>query len=82
VDTSGFTVKMEEQRERARADAKAKRAVVSVAELPALRSVFEGYNGLEASGTIATLLRNGEPVDRLEAGEDGQIVIDRTSFYA
>jgi len=82
VDMDGFTAKMQEQRERARADAKAKRAVVSVADVPALRSVFEGYKGLETTGTIVSILADGTHADRLDAGAAGQFVLDRTSFYA
>jgi alanyl-tRNA synthetase len=73
---------MNEQRERARADAKAKRAVVNVADLPALRSVFTGYEGLETTGTVLSLLVDGAPAEVLEAGARGQIILDRTSFYA
>ena len=82
VDGDGFEAKMNEQRERARADARAKRAVVSVADLPALRSTFEGYSGLEATGTIVSILVDGAPVEVLEAGARGQLILDRTSFYA
>jgi alanyl-tRNA synthetase len=82
VDSVGFELKMNEQRERARADARAKRAVVSVADLPALRSNFEGYAGLESTGTVVSILVNGAPVDVLEAGARGQLILDRTSFYA
>jgi alanyl-tRNA synthetase len=82
VDIAGFETKMNEQRERARADAKSKRAVVSVNDLPALSSAFAGYGGLEAAGTVLSLLVGGAPVDTLEAGASGQIILDRTSFYA
>ena len=82
VDTAEFELKMNEQRERARADARAKRAVVSVADVPALRSEFAGYDGLDAGGSVLTLLVDGAPVERLEAGASGSLVLDRTSFYA
>jgi alanyl-tRNA synthetase len=82
VDGAGFEAKMKEQRERARADARAKRAVVSFADLPALRSTFEGYSGLEAAGTVVSILVDGATVDVLEAGARGQLILDRTSFYA
>jgi alanyl-tRNA synthetase len=82
VDSVGFELKMNEQRERARADARAKRAVVSVADLPALRSSFEGYAGLESTGTVVSILVDGAPADVLEAGARGQLILDRTSFYA
>src|SRR5579875_1053945 len=47
VDSVGFEQHMTAQRERARADAAAKRAVVTVTDVPTLSSAFEGYGGLE-----------------------------------
>ncbi len=82
VDTIEFEQKMNEQRERARADAAAKRAVVTIAELPAVKSEFTGYNGLESDGEIVAILKDDKPVEVLAAGERGVIVLDRTSFYA
>ncbi len=83
VDTVAFDRLMEEQRERARRDAAAKREVVELADLPAMRSRFTGYDeGLEANGTVVALLKEGKPVDVLDEGDAGTIVLDRTSFYA
>ncbi|HTX55473.1 MAG TPA: alanine--tRNA ligase, partial [Candidatus Acidoferrales bacterium] len=82
VDTVEFEAAMNEQRERARADAKAKRAVVSLAELPAVSSQFAGYGGLESDGEIVAMLAADKPVETLSAGQKGVIVLDRTSFYA
>jgi alanyl-tRNA synthetase len=82
VDLAGFAAAMDQQRERARADALKKRAVVSVAELPAIVSDFTGYDGLESDGTVVSILRGNESVGRAEPGEDVQLVLDRTSFYA
>jgi alanyl-tRNA synthetase len=47
-----------------------------------LRSTFEGYSGLEAAGTVVSILVDGATVDVLEAGARGQLILDRTSFYA
>ncbi len=82
ADMEAFERSMNEQRQRARSDAKSKRAVVNVNDLPALRSSFVGYAGLESDGTVLSLLSAGVPVDVLEAGATGEIVLDRTSFYA
>ncbi|GAC1491150.1 MAG: alanine--tRNA ligase [Vulcanimicrobiaceae bacterium] len=82
VDLAGYDRAMREQRERARADAKRKRAVVSVAELPALASEFTGYESLTGAGIVRTILRDGAAIDALEAGIEAQIVLDRSSFYA
>jgi alanyl-tRNA synthetase len=82
VDMPEFERAMREQRERARADAARKRTVVAVAELPAIVSEFTGYGGLESDGVVRALVRNGETVHALHAGEEGQVVLDRTPFYA
>ena len=82
VDMPGFEIAMEEQRERARADAAKKRAVVTVAEMPAVASEFTGYDGLEADGRVRWISVNGGPVESISDGDEAQIVLDRTSFYA
>jgi alanyl-tRNA synthetase len=82
VDTAAFDVKMQEQRERARADAASKRATVTVSDLPSVRSEFSGYAGLAAQGTILGILVDGVPVERVEQGASAQLILDRTSFYA
>jgi alanyl-tRNA synthetase len=82
IDTDEFDSAMSEQRQRARRDAAAKRAVVTLAELPAIKSEFLGYEGMEADGSIVGLLKNGELVEELRAGDEGQVILDRTSFYA
>jgi len=82
VDLAGYHTAMREQRERARADAKSKRAVVSVADMPAIVSEFTGYEGLTGSAIVRTILLEGMAVDVLAAGAQAQIVLDRSSFYA
>ncbi len=82
VDHAGFTAAMQEQRERARRDAAAKRAVVTLAELPATKTEFLGYEGLEADGEIVAILRDNDLAQELHAGDAAQIILDRTSFYA
>jgi alanyl-tRNA synthetase len=82
LDGAGFDAAMEEQRERARADAKKKRAVVSVAEMPAIVSEFTGYDGLESDGRVVSILRDSQAVDHVDDGDEASLVLDRTSFYA
>jgi alanyl-tRNA synthetase len=82
VDMTGFAEHMEEQRARARADAAAKRAVVAVTDLPAATSEFLGYGTLESEGTIVGLLKDGVPVESIAAGDEAQVILDATSFYA
>jgi alanyl-tRNA synthetase len=82
IDEAGFHAEMERQRARARADASKKRAVVTLADLPAVTTTFTGYEGLESEGEIVALLREEKSVGQLAAGERGGIVLDRSSFYA
>ncbi len=82
VDLPGFEAHMEAQRTRARADAAKKRAVVSVADIPAIVSLYTGYEGLETDGTILSLLQGDVTVDTIVDGNEAQIVLDRTSLYA
>jgi alanyl-tRNA synthetase len=83
VDTVAFDRLMQEQRERARADAAAKRDVVALADLPAIRSRFTGYDeGLETDGEIVAALRDGKPVPALAAGDEGALILSATPFYA
>jgi alanyl-tRNA synthetase len=82
VDTIGYQEKMTEQRDRARADAKSKRATVTVSDLPTVKSEFAGYAGLNAKGAIVAILVDGASVEHVEQGANAQIILDRTSFYA
>jgi alanyl-tRNA synthetase len=82
IDVPGFESAMEEQRSRARADALKKRATVTVADAPSIASEFTGYDGLESDGVVRSILRDGAAVPSLAAGEEAQLVLDRTSFYA
>ncbi|MFY9740241.1 MAG: alanine--tRNA ligase [Candidatus Cybelea sp.] len=83
VDAVAFDRLMEEQRERARRDAAAKRDVVAITDLPALRSSFTGYDeGLEADGEVVAALNDGKSVASLSQGDEGVLILDRTPFYA
>ncbi|MFN0087629.1 MAG: alanine--tRNA ligase [Blastocatellia bacterium] len=87
MDREGFDAEMEKQRRRARESWKggAAKKVSPVYQRIAEggRSEFTGYNGTSLSGArVVALVRNGEAVDSLAAGEEGELVLDRTPFYA
>ena len=81
IDQAGFDAAMEEQRKRAQA---ASRFGVDLRGAPALegRTAFHGYEVLSAEANVMTVLKDGAPVQSLAAGEGGEIVLDRTPFYA
>jgi alanyl-tRNA synthetase len=81
IDQKGFDHAMAQQRTRARAASRfdVQMAVGSGADL---RSEFEGYERVEGSARITALFRDGRPVQTLEAGELGGVVLAATPFYA
>ncbi len=81
VDHAGFEKSMAEQRERARA---ASRFVLDRSKLPSIDtpSTFVGYDTLSAEATVSALFAEDEPVERLESGAAGIVVLDKTPFYA
>ena len=81
LDMEGFEREMEAQRERARA---ASQFGVDQSLEVALEGEtdFTGYERLEDEATIIALYRDGKPVDFLEVGEEGMVILDRTPFYA
>ncbi|MDQ6937243.1 MAG: alanine--tRNA ligase, partial [Actinomycetota bacterium] len=87
VDEEGFRRLMAEQRERAKADAKASRG--AHANVPAYRALraagsteFLAYTDLEAEAIVRGLVRGGEAVAAATAGDTIDVVLDRTPFYA
>jgi alanyl-tRNA synthetase len=81
IDEAGFETAMEEQRRRARAASRFGVDTRSGAQLDA-RSEFTGYDQDRGPGRIVALFRGGEPVNTLAEGEQGQVVLDTTPFYA
>jgi len=81
IDREGFEAAMQAQRERARAAANFTMHDSS-APLVEGRTEFIGYEQLEGEGQVLAILRDGQPVERLRAGETGAVALDRTPFYA
>ncbi|MCX6436785.1 MAG: alanine--tRNA ligase [Actinobacteria bacterium] len=88
VDEDGFRRLMNEQRDRAKADAKAKKSGhTDLSEYKMIAdskgaSTFVGYTHNETESTINGILVDGISVASAKAGDDVEIVLDRTPFYA
>jgi len=88
VDADGFARLMKQQRERAKADAKAKKSghtdlseYRKIAEL-GKKLEFIGYTHVESESKIAGLLLDGKVSNEAHQGDDVEVVLERTPFYA
>ena len=87
VDEAGFDSAMEEQRQRARAAWKGGEAAAAEDLYRRLLddvglTGFLGYDLEAAGGKILAILQHGEPVERAEEGDEIEVFLDRTPFYA
>jgi alanyl-tRNA synthetase len=86
VDLASFTDAMDRQREKARASWTGSGEAATEAVWFALRekvgaTEFLGYETEAAEGVVAALVRDGNPVAELKAGESGAVVMNQTPFY-
>jgi alanyl-tRNA synthetase len=88
VDEDGFRRLMSEQKARAKADAKAKKT--GHADLSAYRELYDGtgspeftgYSETTSEGVVRGLLVDGSVAAEAGAGDEVELVLDRTPFYA
>ena len=88
VDESGFTRLMKEQRDRAKADARAKKSGhTDLSEYKKIADAsgateFVGYTQIETESRVNAILVDGVGTKSAKAGDDVEIILDRTPFYA
>lgn len=88
VDREGFSRLMSEQRERAKADARLRKAGFTAATAygeimeSGGRTEFTGYDEVVSEATVKGLLLNGEIVPAAREGDTVEVVLDRSPFYA
>ena len=87
VDMDGFDAAMGEQRRRAKADSQAKKH--GHADLSLYRdwvdnnpTVFTGYETLESDAKVIGLVRDGEKVTEVQAGDTVEVILDKSPLYA
>ncbi|MFJ6652321.1 alanine--tRNA ligase [Microbacterium sp. NPDC091313] len=87
VDRAAFDTLMQEQRSRAKADAKSrKRAIADHSVYRDFRAlgetVFTGYTDLETASRVLGVLVDGVSVDRASAGQVAEVILAETALYA
>jgi alanyl-tRNA synthetase len=83
-DRVGFDKAMEEQKSRARASWKgAAKQTANPAYQQLPKSEFEGYRQTRSENCeVLAIIRDGQGVRELKAGEAGEVILDHTPFYA
>ena len=90
VDKEGFEACMDQQRERARAatkdDAEAAWSTYGGIHDDLLKELgatgFVGYDRLTATAEVKAVVKDGKRVESLAQGEEGEVVLGLTPFYA
>jgi alanyl-tRNA synthetase len=89
VDEEGFRRLMAEQRRRAKADAMSKKVAHGdttvyrrVADAVGSAVEFTGYDEVASEARVAGIISEGEAVSSAVTGDDIELVLDRTPFYA
>ena len=81
LDMAGYDAAMAAQRSRSQEGGSFKVDYSSVLTLDG-STAFTGYDGTSGGGKVSAILRDGEKVASLTAGETGVVVLDSTPFYA
>ena len=81
IDQAGFDAAMEAQRVRASAASKFGAEQRGLVKLSG-KTDFLGYDRLSDTGVVTSLIFDGAVVDALRPGQEGQVILDHTPFYA
>jgi alanyl-tRNA synthetase len=81
ADMQGYERAMQRQRELSQASSKFGMDMSSGVAVDGKTS-FLGYDSVSDVGQVVALLKGGAKVDVLNAGDEGEVILDRTPFYA
>lgn len=85
IDRDGFEKAMEEQRSRARSARQETASMQVQDELLGditVESTFIGYDELKGRAKVLVMMKDGVEIEEARAGENVQIILDKTPFYA
>ena len=87
IDEEGYRKAMQEQRDKARAawagsgEEKVNPVYREIAS-SVRKTLFTGYDILEGTGEVLAIIKAGKRVTEAKEGDEAEIVLDQTSFYA
>jgi alanyl-tRNA synthetase len=86
IDEDGFKREMEIQKTRARASWTGEETAVASVYIDIAKQIgqteFAGYETLETEASVLAIIINGQLADELKGGDEGELLLDRSSFYA
>ncbi|UCC69220.1 MAG: alanine--tRNA ligase, partial [Armatimonadota bacterium] len=84
MDDQGFERAMAEQRQRARARAEEDFASAARSGYQSFvgKTSFLGYGSCSAEASVIAIIGDGGPVESLAAGQEGEVFLDQSPFYA
>jgi alanyl-tRNA synthetase len=84
VDEAGYAAAMDEQRQRSRAATQFRRGAEAEtwAEMDLPATEFTGYADYVGRGRVLALVAGGDALSEAREGQQVQVVLDRTPFYA
>ncbi|WP_374314953.1 alanine--tRNA ligase, partial [Microbacterium sp.] len=87
VDRGAFDTLMQEQRARAKADARSRKRQLADTSVyrdfrAAGETTFTGYTDLETESSVLGILVDGHAVDRASAGQIAEVILAETALYA
>jgi alanyl-tRNA synthetase len=81
LDMKGYEAAMQEQKDRGREGGQFDMDMSSGVSVEG-KTRFLGYETVSDVGQVVALLKGGAAVDMLNAGDEGEVFLDRTPFYA
>jgi alanyl-tRNA synthetase len=81
VDMKGYERAMDVQRKQSQAASQFGAQHLGVVQIET-KTDFSGYEAVSDVGQVVALAKDGAAVDELNAGDEGEVVLDRTPFYA
>ncbi|MFK5970557.1 MAG: alanine--tRNA ligase [Candidatus Marithrix sp.] len=82
IDMVGFEAEMAQQRSRSSTASRFDLDMSQTIESIELESEFIGYEYINSYSLVTAIFNGGKSVEKLDAGQDGQIVLQQTPFYA